>query len=69
MERLATTFALPFVVFPAGAVFAILVGWSLHQVHSYVSKDAAPFFALILVLIIMGAGFVADNMAGRRRQP
>jgi hypothetical protein len=67
MERLATTFALPFVVFPAGAVFAIIVGWALHQVHSYVNPGAPPFFALLLVLVIMGAGFAADMMAPKHR--
>jgi hypothetical protein len=67
MERIATALSLPLIVFPAGAVFAIVVGWMLHQVSIYVSRQSAPFFALALVILIMAAGFVADNMAGRRR--
>jgi len=62
MERIATALSVPFMVFPAAAVVAIFVGWLLHQVN----KEVAPFIALVLVILIMAAGFMASSRAGDR---
>jgi len=62
MERIATAFTVPFIVFPAAAVVAIFVGWLLHQVD----KEFAPIVALVLVLLITAAGFIASSRAGDR---
>jgi F0F1-type ATP synthase assembly protein I len=52
---------LPFIVFPAAAVVAIFIGWLLHQVP----RTVAPVVALILTLLVTGAGFFFSSRAGR----
>ena len=60
MNRIITAVAIPGVVFPAAAVVAILIGWTLHQVP----RSWAPGVALFLVLAVTAAGFIAAYAMG-----
>ncbi|MEA2641235.1 MAG: hypothetical protein QOF51_2629 [Chloroflexota bacterium] len=67
MDRITNAFTIPFVVIPGAAVVAILIGVLLHRFDGlYISPNlrVAPIVALVLVLLVMGAGFIADRMAG-----
>jgi hypothetical protein len=54
MERFEEALSIPFIVFPAAAAFAIVVAWILHQLPRFY----APLGALVMVVIIMGLGFM-----------
>ena len=57
MERFEEALSIPFIVFPGAAAFAIVTAWILHQVPRFY----APAAALVMVLIIIALGFVADK--------
>ena len=59
MRRFRFALLLPLSVFPAAVAVALFVGWTLHQVP----KEVAPGVALLLVLGITAAGFIADHAA------
>jgi hypothetical protein len=59
MERFEEPLSIPFIVFPAAAAFAIVVAWILHQVPRFY----APVAALVMVLVIMGLGFLLSARA------
>jgi hypothetical protein len=58
-QRARTAILIPLVVFSAAAVIAIAIGLFLHLVP----HGSAPLAALILVVIITAAGFVASGRA------
>ncbi|HZT06799.1 MAG TPA: hypothetical protein VFC51_07185 [Chloroflexota bacterium] len=72
MERVRTAVLIPLVVFPSAAVVAILIGVMLHIVKSNaeaimppgLADFATPVVALILVVLITAAGFIASAAAG-----
>jgi hypothetical protein len=61
--RARTAFALPLLVFGCVAAAAIFIGWLLHQVP----HGTAPAVALLLVVLIMGGGFVAAYAVPARK--
>jgi hypothetical protein len=65
---------IPIGVLLTAAVVAIAVGLLLHQVPKAIHTGGieipiAPLVALILVLIVMGAGWVADSRAPQPATP
>ena len=58
--RIRTAILIPLAVFAAAAAVAIFIGWLLHQVP----HGSAPAMALVLVLLITAAGFVASSSGG-----
>ena len=62
-RRAGTAIYLPIVVFVSAAVAAIFIGWLLHRVP----HGTAPAAALVLVVLITAAGFIAAYMPERRR--
>lgn len=59
MERFEEPVSIPLIVFPAAAAFAIVVAWVLHQMP----RLYAPVAALIMVIVIMGLGFLFSARA------
>jgi hypothetical protein len=53
--RARTAIVLPIIVFASVACTAIFIGWLLHQAP----QGGAPAIALLFVLAITGAGFIA----------
>ena len=62
-RRAGTAIVLPIIVFLAAAVVAIFIGWLLHQVP----HGTAPAVALLLVVLVTAAGFVASYAIPERR--
>jgi hypothetical protein len=68
VARAKVAVLIPVVVFVAATVVAIAVGMLLHQfpkaIHSGgVEIPIAPVVALVLVVVITAAGFIADSRA------
>ena len=67
MDRVRSAITLPIIVFPAAAIVAIAVGMLLHLVKNVTEETGSqplmefgtPFVALLLVLIVTAAGFIA----------
>jgi hypothetical protein len=64
-RRATTAIVLPIVVFAIVAAVAIAIGILLHQVP----HGTAPAAALLLVLLITAAGFIASYAVPDRDQP
>jgi len=56
-ERIRRAILIPVAVFAAAAAVAIFIGWLLHLAP----HGSAPAVALVLVLLITAAGFVASS--------
>jgi CHASE2 domain-containing sensor protein len=64
-RRARTAIVLPVIVFAIAAVIAIAIGILLHQVpHGW-----PPVVALVLVLIVTAAGFIASYAGSDRDHP
>ena len=61
--RARTAIVLPIIVFGCAAAVAIFIGWLLHQAP----HTTAPAVALLLVVAITGAGFVAAYVVPEKR--
>lgn len=59
-QRTRNAILFPLAVFAATAAVAIFIGWLLHQAP----HGSAPAVALVLVLLITAAGFVASSSGG-----
>jgi hypothetical protein len=59
VDRFRVALLLPLSVLPAAVAVALFVGWTLHQVP----KQFAPAIALLLVIAITAAGFIAERVA------
>ena len=72
MDRIRTAVAIPVVVFAIAAAIAISIGMLLHLVRDTAEASmprgtaefATPVVALLLVLLITIAGFIASAAAG-----
>jgi uncharacterized membrane protein YoaK (UPF0700 family) len=62
-RRAANAIILPVIVFAVAAAVAITIGILLHQVP----HGTAPAVALLLVLLITAAGFIASYAGGPQR--